>query len=470
MKFNKVCMFLLILIIVSVSVGSIYAQDSSDVGINSTEINELSNDALELTDVDDAISEDCCDISDMMTNTTGPKTWYVSPDPDNPNQVQKPTVQPVINEANPGDTIVLNGSFVHCHFTINKTLNIVAAPGANVGVCPHHNHPAGSDTFGVFYLTPESNGTVIEGFEFTNDFFNLAMVQQNPFAVLIDGASDIELKNLIINWTGVQTTDKDPKDYVLSPIIIKNAADITLNNLFINNTKVGVSIVNSSDIKILNSTIINSQENGIFIGENSSDIEITDNKEVVPPVVYATILTVKDLKINAGNSGNLKVTLTDELGNALSNQTVDIIINGNSKSVVTDENGTADLSVKYSAAGTYYATASFLGDSTYKASIAPAKIIVSKKATTITAPKKTFKVKSTKKVAITLKSGKSVIKNKKVTVKVNGKTYTAKTNKKGVATVTVKLTKKGTFKYTAKFAGDSAYKAVSKTGKIVVKK
>ena len=44
-----------------------------------------------------------------------------------------------------------------------------------------------------------------------------------------------------------------------------------------------------------------------------------------------------------------------------------------------------------------------------------------------------------------------------------------KTNKKGQATFKVKLTKKGTFKYTVKFAGDSQYKAVKKTGKIVIK-
>ena len=95
----------------------------------------------------------------------------------------------------------------------------------------------------------------------------------------------------------------------------------------------------------------------------------------------------------------------------------------------------------------------------------------SKKATKLTAPKKTFKAKTkTKKIKIKLTTGKTALKNKKITLKVKGKTYTAKTNKKGIATFKItKLTKKGTFKYTVKFAGDKAYKATSKNGKIKIK-
>ena len=58
----------------------------------------------------------------------------------------------------------------------------------------------------------------------------------------------------------------------------------------------------------------------------------------------------------------------------------------------------------------------------------------------------------------------------KLTLKVNGKTYKATTDKKGKATFKItKLSKKGTFKATVKFAGNKYYKEVSKKVKIAVK-
>ena len=96
---------------------------------------------------------------------------------------------------------------------------------------------------------------------------------------------------------------------------------------------------------------------------------------------------------------------------------------------------------------------------------------MNKQATKAVFKAKTFKVKAkTKKVSFTLKDAKGkTIKGKKITVKVNGKTYTAKTNAKGVATVKVKLTKKGKYTAVAKFAGDTTYKAISKKAVITIK-
>ena len=96
-----------------------------------------------------------------------------------------------------------------------------------------------------------------------------------------------------------------------------------------------------------------------------------------------------------------------------------------------------------------------------------------KKATKITAPKKTYKAKTkVKKYTATLKdSNNKPVKNAKLTLKVNGKTYKATTTNSGKATFKItKLTKKGTFTAVIKFAGNKNYKATSKNVKIKVKK
>ena len=61
------------------------------------------------------------------------------------------------------------------------------------------------------------------------------------------------------------------------------------------------------------------------------------------------------------------------------------------------------------------------------------------------------------------------IKGKKITFIVNGKKYSVKTYKKGLAKVKVSLNKRKTFKFTVKFAGDKSYKAVNKKAKVKIR-
>ena len=461
MNYNKMILILIMIVLCCSIIGCVSAKDNSDLNTTNMEIKD--NNYLSSDEIDKISSDDCCE--DAVNES---KIWYVNPDLNNPNQVQAPTVQPVINNASAGDTVILNGTFVHCHFTINKTLTIKATPNTSVGVCPHHNHPSNSSTYGVFYITPEANGTVLEGFSFTNDFFRIATVQQNPFAVLIDGASNIQLNNLFINWTGVKTNELDPQDYLFKAIIIKNAHNITLNNLFINNTENAVIVVNSTNITVVNSTIINSKTDGIFIGENSSQISITNNQ--LPSSLINTKLTGSDVSILAGNSGNLKFILNDEKGNAVSNKTVYVIIDGVSNIKSTDVNGYITFPFLFSSSTLHNVVVYFEGDEEYKSCLKQSKIIVNLRSTSLTVNKYSFKVKKSKKVKVTLKSSGKSISNKKITIVVNKKSYSAKTNSKGVATFNIKLTKKGTYKYIAKFSGDSMYKFISKSSKIFVKK
>jgi hypothetical protein len=62
------------------------------------------------------------------------------------------------------------------------------------------------------------------------------------------------------------------------------------------------------------------------------------------------------------------------------------------------------------------------------------------------------------------------MKKVKVTLKVNKKTYTAKTNAKGKATFKIKkLTKKGTYKATVTYKGNAYYNKVTKKVKIKIR-
>lgn len=203
-------------------------------------------------------------------------------------------------------------------------------------------------------------------------------------------------------------------------------------------------------------------------GSASAVLVVKTVTEKIDPV--ATSITASDITATAKIAKTLSITLKDASGNALANKAVKVTVNGKTSTVTTDSKGVAKVTVNYAKAGTYYYTFTYLGDNDYKASLKPVKVTVNKQATKATFAKKTFKVKATKKISFTLKDSKGkAIAKKKITFKVNGKTYTAKTNSKGVATVKIVIKKKGKFTATAKFAGDTTYKAISKKATITIR-
>jgi hypothetical protein len=191
-----------------------------------------------------------------------------------------------------------------------------------------------------------------------------------------------------------------------------------------------------------------------------------------------TALTASDLTTTTvntaidGKTGQyLTVTLKDAYGAVLANKEVQIGFNGAMTKVTTDKDGVAKLQINVAKAGTYTASICYLGDDVTDPSFKVVKVTVKKQSAKLTTAKKTYKKKAkTKKLTATFKSSKGkALKGKKITFTVKGKTYTAKTNAKGVATVKVKLTKKGKYTFTAKFAGDDTYNAVSKKAKLTIK-
>ena len=173
-----------------------------------------------------------------------------------------------------------------------------------------------------------------------------------------------------------------------------------------------------------------------------------------------------------GKSGKyLKIILKDEYGNALSGKAIEFTYNNKKYTRTTDNNGEASLQINIAKAGTYSFRITFAGDSTYGSASKTVKVTLKKQSLKLAVKNKKYKLKSKKKyLTATLKNSKGkAIKNKKITFKLNGKKYTAKTNKKGIAKVKVKINRKKTYKFTVSFAGDSSYKAVSKKAKISIK-
>ena len=210
----------------------------------------------------------------------------------------------------------------------------------------------------------------------------------------------------------------------------------------------------------------------------SENVTVT-KKSIATVLVVDPVFTRVAVDYYAGERGEMFYgVLMDTDGNVLPNKTVQIAVNGPIYNVTTDNAGRAGLMVNLMNANVYTYALFFSGDETYNAThIASSKLTVTKKSTSITASNVKFKASAKNKVVkVTLKTvknpydGKTYLKaGKKITLKVNGKTYTAKINKKGVAKFTIKINKKGKYTAKIKFAGDKTYKASSKTIKIRIK-
>ena len=219
----------------------------------------------------------------------------------------------------------------------------------------------------------------------------------------------------------------------------------------------------------------------LSVGTHKWEIRYTGDSFYNPSILNGTFKVVKKISTYVygyivtttyKTSKKMTITLYDEDDKPVANRKISIKLNGKNYSAKTNKNGLASFTVPNNLAPkTYYATLKFAGDSSYFASSYSVKVVVKKATPKLTAKAKTFKVKAKKKYTATLKTDKNVVmKNVKVSITVGKKTYSAKTNSKGVVTLTLsKLSKKGKYTATVKFAGSAYYNAVSRKVKITVK-
>lgn len=340
----------------------------------------------------------------------------------------------------------------------------------------------------------------------TNSSFDISSILNsllgkgdNTFAYLFDpGTYKFTVSYLVSR--NFNETSKDAKLNIIPKENVKFAMAATLPKKYGDKTILEIALADGYSTAIPNATIsvafngidqgnITLNENGTYImtienlengtytlvlsynGTNATfkfDVEIPVLTSIVAKDMSTSTINVK---LDGKTGGYFTVTLKDNSGKVLANKEIQFAFDGKQYTVNTDENGIAKFQINVAKAGTYTIAACFLGDAQFDSSFAVAKVTVKKQKTQLKAKNAKYKTKAkTKKLTATLKNSKGkAIAGKKIKFTVKGKTYTGKTNKKGVATVKVKLKKKGTYKFTAKFAGDDTYNTISKKAKLVLK-
>ena len=276
MKFKKYLLILSFLLVSLIFIGSVTASDdvdlmnlnSSDIELKSIDDSNL-NEELELSQNDDSVLSE-------------PQTIVVKEVDKNHNEMSSPTIQKAIDGAKAGDTIIIEGtSYVHCHFVVDKQLTIKSNVNTTMEVCPGSS--AGSGYKGIFYISPKASGTVIEGFALTSDVSN-----DNDYAILVSGASDVVIQNCKVSNTGYSDIIRieNAQNAVVqnvnfsngeNAIRIKNSQKVNVKNCVVENTKNGINVIDSSQIKINNNNIFNNKVSGISFSGNGNDLTVIYN-------------------------------------------------------------------------------------------------------------------------------------------------------------------------------------------------
>ena len=267
---------------------------------------------------------------------------------------------------------------------------------------------------------------------------------------------------------------------------------LTVNNVTFDYNTIGSTAVTFTGATGVKATVLNQYQANVTVnGTNITIFKLNAGKYTLQvttiadanhnPVTKKANITVNKLKTALSGKSiatvynvnkNLVITLKDSKGNAISGANITVQLK-DTKTYTTNKNGQITVPTKGLIPKTYTAKITFKGNTNYeKTSKNTVKVTVKKATPKITAKKKTFKrTVKTKKYSIALKTNlKKAMKGVKVTLKVNKKTYSAKTNKKGIATFKItKLTKTGKYTAVVKFAGNKYYNAKAATQKIIVK-
>ena len=284
------------------------------------------------------------------------------------------------------------------------------------------------------------------------------------YAIAVGSANTVNIKNNVISVNGVKSdlVSGDVIGVGIGGVILSkvNNANIISNIIEVvskDNSSKGVKGGDSNNVSVKSNYIVADSKKG----NDAVDVEeatISDNTPINSSIVASGFTKYY------GDSKKLAVTLKDVDGKVLANKKVTITIKGKTYSATTNSKGQASFAIS-NTKGSYSVTIKFAGDNTYSSSN---KKITVKVVTPIIKAIST-KVKKGKYLQISFKtSNNKAIKKTKVTIKIKGKTYTLKTNSKGIAKLKLKLRKK-TYSVKVAFKSTSVYGKTTKTFKVKVR-
>ena len=273
MRFKRLLLIFTIFVVL-LGINATFAIDSDNTG----EYNMMSSVSNESLGSDSSILEVNGDNQRMSSGNV-----IIIDAEDNHNEMEDPTIQVAINNANANDTIIINGkSYVHCHFVVDKQLTIISNVDTSMTPCPSNSQ--GSGYRGIFYISPEASGTVIKGFTINNNLVS----GENDYGVLIRGASDVVIRNceIMSSASADAIRIEDAKNTVVENITvnsltnairIRNSQNTLVNNSVVKNSNIGVNIIGSVQTALTNNVITSNKASGIYIGDNVSDTSISFN-------------------------------------------------------------------------------------------------------------------------------------------------------------------------------------------------
>ena len=336
----------------------------------------------------------------------------------------------------------------------NVTYNASVVNGVATLQIP--NLDVGSYEMNITYAANDSN------YRDDDDFYILDIEKQNV-TLKIDVEDNVYGKTAKINVA--VDGDGQPVNRGKVSTVVNN---VTYNASVVN----GVATLQIPNLKVGSYKMVIAYADDLNYNNCTESYTLVINKQNVK-------ITAKAASFIINYGGKYSITLKDSKGNAVAGGKVTFTLGGKAVgSAVTNARGVATVSLtakvlKSVKAGKKNMVVKLTSKSkNYNAAAKTVKITIKKEKTKITAKNKKFKKSmKTKKYIITLKNSKGkAVKKVKVTLKVKGKIYNAKTNSRGKATFKIKkLTKKGKHTATIKFKGNAYYLKSSKKVKITVR-